>query len=550
MLNNRIMKQKLYIGLMLCPILVVAQSTNWAWARNANGDNQNYAYAAAADAAGNVYVTGAFSGNMILGSYTLSSNGAQDMFIAKYDGAGNLGWAISAGGSFNDSGFGISTFSNSCFVTGYYGSSSISFGTYTLTNSGNLTDDFFIVKLDGAGNALWAKSGSGSENEATRGLSCDANGNTYLAGYFWSDTLAIGSNTLINVSSSVGFSDLFIVKYDPSGNVLWAKSAGGSNGDLAMSVSADKTSGDAYIAGNFNNSMAFGSTTLTSNGTSDFFIAKYSSSGNELWAKSAGNAGTEQGMNVSSDHNGNVVVTGNFYSPSVTFSTTVLNNAGTGADVFIAKYSSLGNLIWAKSVGSGGNETVSSIGCDINGNSFIAGNFTSASVAFGSSTLTNTDFSASDIFVARYNSSGNVDWALSAGGIPHDYASGLSVEGNAVFVCGYFSSPALALGSTTLTNTGNNFDFYAAKLVSSIGMDEELKEDAFFSVYPNPSRGSIRISTGEKNARVEIKNIIGETLYSDQNGLQEIDLTQFAKGIYFVKAYCRDGVFTRKIILE
>ena len=144
------------------------------------------------------------------------------------------------------------------YVVGYFSSSSITFGTTTLTNSGSA--DMFIVKYDASGNMLWAKSAGGTSNDYAQSIAVDANGNTYVAGYFNSSSITFGSNTLTNAA---GDYDMFVVKYDASGNVLWAKSAGGTSDDQANSITVD-ANGNIYVAGSFKSaSITFGATTLT-----------------------------------------------------------------------------------------------------------------------------------------------------------------------------------------------------------------------------------------------------------------------------------------------
>src|SRR5690606_8330373 len=123
------------------------------------------------------------------------------------------------------------------------------------------------------------KSADGIYGDGGYGISTDANGNVLVTGFFGSPSITFGSTTLTNASST-GKDELFIVKYDPNGNVLWAKSAGGINGDWGNSISTD-ANGNVLLTGYFSSSsITFGSTTLTNAGSYDIFIAKYDSSGN------------------------------------------------------------------------------------------------------------------------------------------------------------------------------------------------------------------------------------------------------------------------------
>ena len=136
---------------------------------------------------------------------------------------------------------------------------------------------------------LWAKGAGGTYNDYTHSIAVDANGNSYVTGYFDSPTITFGSTVLTNANSAGGTCDIFIVKYDESGNVLWAKGEGGTSTDYAYSITVD-ANGNSFITGYFDSpSIIFGSTTLTNadntGNTGDIFIVKYNTSGNVLWAK-------------------------------------------------------------------------------------------------------------------------------------------------------------------------------------------------------------------------------------------------------------------------
>ncbi|MEK7263262.1 MAG: SBBP repeat-containing protein [Bacteroidota bacterium] len=135
-------------------------------------------------------------------------------------------WAKRARGGGYDYGKGIATDENgNCYVTGYFNSSTITFGSVMLTNTDNSgSSDMYLVKYDSSGNVLWANCAGGYSADYGNSIATDGNGNCYVTGYFWSPTITFGSVTLINANS---FSDMFVVKYDSNGNVVWAKRAGG-----------------------------------------------------------------------------------------------------------------------------------------------------------------------------------------------------------------------------------------------------------------------------------------------------------------------------------
>ncbi|MEO8086805.1 MAG: T9SS type A sorting domain-containing protein [Bacteroidota bacterium] len=377
-------------------VVKYSPSGNVEWATSAGGLAHDEGSGISTDANGNVFVTGYFdSPSITFGTTTLNNAGVRDIFVVKYDSSGNVLWATSAGGTGSDAGYGITTdASGNVLVTGSFAIPSITFGNTTLTNAGSL--DIFVVKYDASGNVLWATRAGGTSSDVGIGISSDAGGNVAITGYFYSPSITFGNTTLTN--ASVGQPDIFVVKYDTSGNMVWASSAGGTGMDLGIGVSTD-AGGNVILTGWFSgSSITFGNSTLISAGSLDIFVAKYDASGNVLWAISAGGTDEEEGGAISTDAAGNVVVTGFFYSPSITFSNITLTSAGL-ADIFIVKYDASGNVLWATSAGGTDDDDCRGISTDAGGNVFVTGIFYSPSITFGSTTLTNTGFI--HMFVAK-----------------------------------------------------------------------------------------------------------------------------------------------------
>ncbi|MCW3102985.1 MAG: hypothetical protein JWO09_1425 [Bacteroidetes bacterium] len=358
-------------------------------------------------------------------------------------------WVKSAGGGSSDVTNGIATDANgNSFITGYFYSPTITFGSTTLTNSGlSGTHDFFLVKYDPLGNVLWARSAIGASYDRGMGITTDPSGNVLVAGYFSGPSITFGTTTL----SCSGNTNVFVAKYDSSGNLIWAKRAGGTGSSQAYAISSD-VNGNVFLTGSFlNSSITFGTITLTNVGNQDIFVAKYDASGNVVWARSAGGNSLDNGFGISNDASGNTYVTGQYASPVINFGTATLTNTSSDFDFFIVKYNGSGNIVWAKSAGGAAQEKGVSISCDALGNSFVTGQFSSPSITFGTSTLINGGGSVFDIFVVKYNSSGNVLWAKSGSGSAADYVwdNAIDTSGNS-FITGLFDSPSITFGTTTL----------------------------------------------------------------------------------------------------
>ncbi|HAZ47374.1 MAG TPA: hypothetical protein DCZ55_23690, partial [Cyanobacteria bacterium UBA11371] len=179
------------------------------------------------------------------------------------------------------------------------------------------------------------------------------------------------------------------------GSVAWAKNLGGSSFDRGNSIATD-SSGNLYTTGDFTDTATFGSTTLTSNGSADIFVAKLGSDGSVAWAKNLGGSNLDIGNSIATDSSGNSYTTG-YFRDTATFGSTTLTSNGSN-DIFVTKLGSDGSVAWAKSFGSSGSDDGSSIATDSSGNVYTSGDF-NGTATFGSATLTSKG--NADIFVTK-----------------------------------------------------------------------------------------------------------------------------------------------------
>ncbi|MEO8149741.1 MAG: SBBP repeat-containing protein, partial [Bacteroidia bacterium] len=278
---------------------------------------------------GNIFMTGHFEDTVTFDTQSVTSAGGKDVYVVKYNSSGAVVWLTHAGGTSDDESRGIAVDNNNVFITGRFAGSA-TFGTSNLISTA-VSNDVFIAQLNPSGVFQWALSAGGSGSDDAYDASVDGAGNCYVAGYFH-DTISFGTDTLM----SSGNDDAFIAKYNSSGTALWAKRAGGVNGDRAYSVAAD-VSGKVYITGSFEDTASFNSTNLISNGDKDIFVAEYNSSGVLQWAMRAGGSGFDRGYGITTDQSGNVYTTGVF-EQTASFGTLPVISSGL-LDFFLTKIS-------------------------------------------------------------------------------------------------------------------------------------------------------------------------------------------------------------------
>lgn len=345
--------------------------------------------------------------------------------------------------------------SGNMYATGWFMSASLAFNTATLTSQGAC---MFLVKYDPNGNELWVKKACGGSFDGGWSVTTDAMGNVIVSGYFSSPTIAIGSTTLTN--SNPLSNDIFLVKYDSNGNVIWARSAGGNNIDQAVSVKTD-LNGNIFMSGYFASStMTIGSYSLINSGGFDIFLAKYSPNGTVLWAKREGGTNDDYSFSTCTDALGNAFITGYFVSLPITFGATTFTAHG----FLLVKYDTNGNVVWAKSSGGLNRVQGNSVSTDALGNIFIIGSFQCDTLAIGSTILINANAPAvpgnatHDIFIAKYNPNGAFVTAFRLGGSGADVGGSISTYSNGFYITGGFSSSSLIIGTYSLSPPFNAWD--------------------------------------------------------------------------------------------
>jgi hypothetical protein len=350
------------------------------WVRQFGGPANDYSVRVAADGGGNTYVAG-FTGGGLFGP----SAGFNDVFLAKYEPAGNQIWTRQFGSAADDSGSDAAVDSEgNVYLVG------TTRGSLFGTSAGFA--DVFLAKYDSAGNQIWTRQFGSAGDDSGSGVAVDSAGNVYVVGG------TLGGGTMGRV---------FLARYDAAGNQIWTRQLESSGGVSSNGVAVD-SAGNVYLGGSTGGSL-FGPIA----GVNDAFLARYDAAGNQVWGRQFGTVANDTGYEVAVDSEGNVYLAGStlgsLFGPS----------AGS-YDAFLTKYDSAGSQVWGRQFGTASLDFGVGAAVDNAGNAYLAGT-TEGSPFRPNAGLTDT-------FLVRYNAAGNQVWGHQLGTSGYDEDGGVAVD--------------------------------------------------------------------------------------------------------------------------
>jgi len=466
--------------------ITITESLPAGWARTWGGSDYDRAYGVAVDGSGNAYVTGYFYGTADFdpgsGTDEHVSNGIEDICLSKFDSNGVFQWARTWGGADYERGYGVAVDgSGNIYVTGYFeGTVDFDPGVGTDEHTSNAYYDIFLSKFNANGDFQWARTWGGDSVDTAYGVAAHSPSDIYVVGYF-KETVDFdpggGTEEYTSDSSS---EDVFLSKFDATGNFQWVRTWGGWAYDEACGVAADSL-GNIFVTGDFARDVDFnppqvpGEDVHWSEGpTADIFLSKFNSSGDYQWARTWGGSNWDEGYSVATDSSGYIYVTGDF-NDTVDFDPgagTDEHSATMFCDIFLSKFDTNGDFLWANTWGSDDDHDKGyGVAADVSSNVYVTGVF-SETVDFNPGDgidevddhVSNGGF---DPFLSKFNSSGDFQWARTWGGVyDADYCRGVAVDGPGnIFVTGdFWWAVDFDPGTGTDNHTSNgDYDIFLSK---------------------------------------------------------------------------------------
>jgi hypothetical protein len=476
------MKLRVCILLFLMTFLVKAPAQIYQWAdRVGNAQDGENLNALTTDAVGNSISVGTFRNTVDFdpgpGVFNLTNTSIYlQTYILKLDAAGNFVWAKAITGGGDIRSYSVATdLDGNIFVGGtLYGNADFDPGPGNFTQSSPTSTLTYVLKLDSNGNFLWVRVIGSSVNENyTYALTVDSAGNVYHTGTQGGLTdYDPGPGTSI----LSGARNVFVLKLNAAGNFVWVKGLGTTGAKYIFGIKAD-ANGTFCITGSYTESFdtnpGAGTNMVTaSGGGSDIFIIKFDASGNHLWGKGIGAAGgNDAGLAVTLDPSGSVLVTGYFRTNSIDFDpgvgTAYASTAGV-EDIFVLKLNASGSYAWHAVMGGSGADKGYAIDTDPLGNVFTTGQF-SSTVDFdpGASTQPWTSAGSQDAFVQILHSTGMYKDSYRWGSTASDVGYALAVPGyNSIYTGGTFDGTVdfdPGAGIANLTSAGS-MDVFVSKI--------------------------------------------------------------------------------------
>lgn len=421
---------------------------NVLWAKRFGEDGDQIVRRLAVDSAGNVIVTGYFSGSVDFGGGLLSSPSAAAGFVAKLDASGNHVWAFAIGDSVVQGESLAVDHDGSVLIAGSF-TGSVDFGGGPLVSAG--MSDIFVAKLHSDGSHAWSESFGDVGGESVQALTVDGLGNVIVSGTFEAN-LDFGDGSL----TSTGSREVYLAKLDSNGVATWSHQFGSPSLGGTASIATD-SEGSVLLTGYFSGTLDFGGGPLSSN-ESDVFVAKLDAGGAHLWSKRFGGLGSQNATDIAIDEDGSALVAGEF-TGDLDFGGGLLANLADG-DLFLAKLDADGNHEWSRRFGDTGNQTPKGIAIDSFGNIVLTGHFNGA-IDFGGGPLQSA--TGQDVFIAKLGRMGEHLWSKRFGDALPQVGIAVAVDRDANLLLAGRLDGSIDFGGGALVSAGGA-DIFVVKL--------------------------------------------------------------------------------------
>ncbi len=371
------------------------------------------------------FAAGGWSDPPVNASQTASTFAGKDFWLIRLDAAGQSLWTSCFGGAGEDLLYAIKETSDGGFLMGGWSNSDPG-GGKSSPHFG--AADFWVVRIDRDGNKLWDRSFGGSGDDLLFALAVTPDGGFLLGG--WSNSPMDGNKT----SANLGGRDFWIVRIDASGQFLWDRSLGGPGDDLLYTI--EPAAGGGFWLGGSSTSISAGTKTSPNRGGNDYWVVRLDAQATPLFDRTFGGTGNDYLRSLKCTSDGGAILGGWSYSGIGGNKSTP--NAG-ASDFWVVRLDSAGQKLWERSLGGTGYEELYALVPTATGGFLLGG--TSDSPAGESKT--SPHFGSDDFWIVALDGQGSYLWDQSWGGSGLDRLLSMDLTATGDFVlAGLSDSPS------------------------------------------------------------------------------------------------------------
>jgi len=537
-MSKQIILSNLFFCFFILPFLTQSQTPSLSWVNQIGDVGPDAGNSVKIDRDGNIVLVGFFRGSSDFdpgpSQKILKSNGSEDIFVSKYNQNGELIWARNFGGRFEDRANQVAIDSfGSILVTGYFRGQVIFDSTDVNANFNSKGfSDGFILKLDQNGQLVFVKQLGGNLDDIPKSITLDNHSNILVAGYFQGKCDFDPSLDTSELSSK-GVNDVFVLKLNHVGQIVWVKHIGGRFDDQVSSVLVNPEN-EIVLSGNFLDTIdldpGVGNYKIQSKGSGDVFVLFLSEDGEFIKAGQFASDKVVNHIGASMDVQGNIYLTG-YYDARTDFDpgadSFYIEAQSPVGEIFVVKLNKDGQLDWAKNLGGDAHDVGLGITSDALGNIYATGCFQGLAdfdPNAGEFIMEAKGLHNNDVFICKLNASGEFVWARSINGPMNDIGFSLVCnQENQLFVTGIFSANVIVNvnpDTIALQSRGAEDAFLIGINQMVSHSDEGNKEDLIWSIYPNPTGNNIIVEVADlefQNSEFTLFDHLGKVVYTLKN---------------------------------
>ncbi len=483
---------------------VFAQSPSIVWEKALGGTKNDNANAIVPTSDGGFIVVGSSHSTNGDVSNHHGSDYSSDYWVVKLSATGDIAWEKSLGGTGPDVANAVLQTSDGGYLIA--GQTSSADGDVTTSSTAQRV---WLVKLDPSGNLSWQK-------EYANGFTANSLIESADSHYILAGSASTGA-----LPDFQGITDFWIAKIDNTGTLVWEKSLGGSDRDVAYAVTLASDGGYVLTGHTFSND----GNVSGNHGNVDVWVVKLDDSGTLDWQKCLGGTKDETAYAIRQTTDGGYILTGETGSDDGDVS----GNHGINLDYWVVKLAANGTLQWQKCLGGNGTDKGYDIQQTADGGYIVAG----LAGSTNDGDVSGNHGYNSDAWIVKLNSMGSIEWQSCYGGTGFEKANAIyeTAAGEYIFAGMTFNST----DGDVSANRGAE-DFWVVKLAETPVSIADQTRSQPVKMYPNPVRDRLYIET-ETMVQVVVSDMTGKLLLTQKLEKGEMDLSHLSAGIYFVSVY-------------